>query len=81
MKIEYYDGCQSQQLKIDGKDFADMKPDEQKEFVKKLIASPAFDESFLFSMVADFISCQGNMIDEYCCEECGDINITYQMEL
>lgn len=80
MKIVNVTGCTCDSLTIDGVETVDMKVEDVKEAIKKLVDKET-DLGTLQSVLMDLVETQGDFEDLGHCEQCGDWITKYTVEL
>lgn len=79
MKLKYIEGCTSRWIEVNGEDFADL-PHVEKKAIFDKIAEKFTDDDFA-TIISDYIEAKGEMTECYNCEQCGDSNFTFELEI
>ena len=80
MKLEYIDGCTGESFTIDGKDLHSMSSGFLKDLIYKAMKKCKNDNAF-FDILRILVTTMGKWEDLGKCEECGDYNDKYTLEL
>lgn len=80
MKIESVSGCLCDSLTIDGVETIDMKIEDVKEVIKKLIDKEN-DLGTIQSILIDLVETRGDFEDLGQCDQCGDWITKYTLEI
>lgn len=80
MKIESVSGCLCDSLTIDGVETIDMKIEDVKEVIKKLIDKEN-DLGTIQSILIDLVETRGDFEDIGQCDQCGDWITKYTLEI
>lgn len=80
MKIEYVNGCMCDTLNVDGVETIDMKLEDVKNIVKKLIDKEE-DLAVIQDLLTNLLESQGKYEDLGHCDCCGDWITKYEIEI
>lgn len=80
MELTYTDGCMATSLDIDGVESVDMDIEDFRKVIHKII-DKIDDFAMLQTIFMDFVSCKGELVNEYHCDCCGDYVTTYTITI
>jgi hypothetical protein len=80
MKLEYIDGCTGDSFTVDGRDLHSMSSGFLKYLIYKAMQK-CENDSTLFDILRTLVTTMGKWEDLGICEECGDYNDKYTLEL
>lgn len=80
MKLKYVDGCICTSLTVDGVETIDMKPEDFKNVIHKLIDKET-DRGILQTIFIDLMEDIGEFRDLGHCSQCGDWITEYTLEI
>ena len=80
MELIYTNGCTATSLSVDGKESIDMDMEDFRKVIHKIV-DKIDDFAELQSIFMDFVSLNGDLIDDYQCSCCGDCVTTYKIKI
>lgn len=80
MKCVYTDGCMATSLTVDGRNTADMSPQELREIIKNML-DKVEDTAILQDVWMNIMECAGEYENLGECSQCGDYIYEYTLEV